>query len=70
MILNKILNETYKFPCLECDNNYSEISTTIKNMNDEKYNNLIESIKKYNYNEMLNNQKNFDKFLLNNRNQF
>ena len=65
MILNKILNETYKFPCLECDNSYSEISNTIKNTTDKTYNSLIESITKYNYNEMLNNQKKFDKFLLN-----
>jgi UDP-N-acetylglucosamine 2-epimerase (non-hydrolysing) len=65
MILQKELNEVYNYPCLEFDKNYCEVSSTINNMTDEKYNYLIESITKYNSNEMLNNKEKFDNFLLN-----
>ena len=65
MIFQKELNEVYKFPCIEFNKNYCEVSDIIKNTTDESYNILVEAIKKYNSNEIEINNTKFNKFLLN-----
>ena len=64
MIIQKELNKIYNFPGIEFDKNYCEVSNIIKNTTSHTYNQLIESITKYNSNEMLKNRHKFNKFLL------
>ena len=65
MIIQKELNKIYNFPGIEFYKYYCEVSNIIKNTSGHTYNQLIESITKYNSNEMINNQQKFNKFLLN-----